>query len=72
MEENKKTEVKLLVFLEDNNETKSKRVIIISENFNGITFNFIDENDNAVGAETFLPWHAVKKIKNIGDKDGNS
>ncbi len=60
----KKKEIKLLVFLDDNDKNKDKHVIILKRDEYGIKTQFYDiEKKEEYGAAFFLPWHRVLKIK---------
>lgn len=73
MEENKreikKEEIKLLIYLEDNDEVKNKKVIILEQTEIGVSFFLLDENLNRIGTQTFIPWSRILKIKNVGEAE---
>jgi len=59
-----KKDIKLLVFLDDNDVVKDKDVIILEENEYGIKIQFYNvEKKEKYGTAFFLPWHRVLKIK---------
>lgn len=66
----KKKEIKLLIFLDDNDAVKDKNVIILDETEHGIKIQFFNiEKDEEYGAVFFLPWHRVLKIKEKENKE---
>jgi len=67
-----KKEIKLLVFLDDNDSVKDKDVIILEENEYGIKIQFYNiEKKEKYGTAFFLPWHRVLKIKEKESSSGN-
>jgi hypothetical protein len=60
----KKKDIKLLVYLEDNGQNKDKQVIILEKDNLGIKVQIWDEiNNKEVGTPFFLPWSRILKIK---------
>ncbi len=67
-----KKDIKLLVFLDDNDSTKDKDVEILDENEYGIKIQFYNvEKKENYGTVFFLPWHRVLKIKEKEISTGN-
>jgi len=65
-----KKDIKLLVFLDDNDTVKDKDVIILDETEHGIKIQFYDvEKEEEYGVAFFLPWHRVLKIKEKEEKN---
>ena len=59
-----KKDIKLLVFLDDNDVVKDKDVILLDETEHGIKIQFYNvEKAEEYGTAFFLPWHRVLKIK---------
>jgi len=59
-----KKEIKLLVFLDDNDSVKDKDVIILDENEYGMKIQFYNvEKAEEYGTPFFLPWHRILKVK---------
>lgn len=68
-----KKEIKLLVYKEDNDSIKDKKVIILEKDEIGIKVQIFDEiNNREVGVPFFLPWHKVSKIKDIKGSEENA
>lgn len=68
----KKEDIKLLVFLDDNDSVKDKDVILLDETEYGIKIQFYNvEKKERYGTAFFLPWHRVLKIKEKDDSTGN-
>ena len=64
-EQVKEGRLKLLIFLEDDNKIKNKRVLLYELTDQGITFKFVDDSGFPIGSTIFLPMHRVLKIKEI-------
>ena len=65
-----KKEIKLLVFLDDNDTVKDKNVIILEETEHGIKIQFYNiKKEEEYGTIFFLPWHRVLKIKEKENKE---
>ena len=61
-------EIKLLVFLDDNDSVKDKDVIILDENEYGMKIQFYNvEKKEEYGTAFFLPWHRILKVKDKGE-----
>ena len=59
-----KKEIKLLVFLDDNDSVKDKDVIILNKDEYGMKIQFYNvEKAEEYGTAFFLPWHRILKVK---------
>lgn len=64
----KQVEIKLLIFLDDDNKVKDRQVIILEKNALTVRMKFCDKDTGAVlnDSPAFeLPWHRILKIKDI-------
>ena len=67
-----KKDIKLLVFLDDNDSVKDKDVIILEENEYGIKIQFYNiGKKEKYGTAFFLPWHRVLKIKEKDEENSS-
>jgi len=61
-----KKEVKLVIYLEDNNQPKDRKAIIIKKDEFGIELQLYDDfKKDVIGTKFFLPWHRVLKVKDL-------
>jgi len=58
-------EVKLIIFLDDDNKSKEREVVILEENEYGVRVKLYDSKINKIvdAPAFFIPWHRVLKIK---------
>ncbi len=60
------SEIKILVYKDDNNVVKDKTIILLSKNEYGIEVQIYNNIEKIkYGNSFFLPWHRVLKIKNL-------